>query len=103
MSGSSNLLARSLALVALLAAGVVFLTILASGLSESGTEDAARRAIDQVEPASEGRQRARYVVQSGDTLIEISEKTGVSVTRLQELNPELDPQILVAGQRLRLR
>ena len=38
-----------------------------------------------------------------DTLGLISEKTGVSVERLQELNPELDPQNLIVGQRVKLR
>ena len=38
-----------------------------------------------------------------DTLGLIAEKTGVPVERLQELNPELDPQNLVVGQRVKLR
>ena len=33
----------------------------------------------------------------------IAEKTGVSVERLQELNPELDPQALLSGQKINLR
>jgi len=33
----------------------------------------------------------------------IAEKTGVPVERLQELNPELDPQNLIVGQRVKLR
>ena len=33
----------------------------------------------------------------------IAEKTGVTVERLQELNPELDPQALVSGQKIKLR
>ena len=50
-----------------------------------------------------GRRRRNYTVQTGDTLGAIAEKTGVSVERLLVLNPELDPQALVAGQRIRLR
>ena len=46
---------------------------------------------------------ATYTVKTGDTLGGIAEKTGVSVERLQELNPELDPQALVAGQKIKLR
>ena len=38
-----------------------------------------------------------------DTLGLISEKTGVAVEALQELNPELDPQNLIVGQRVKLR
>ncbi len=44
-----------------------------------------------------------YVVKSGDTLGSISEKTGVPVDELQEMNPELDPQALVSGQKIKLR
>ena len=47
--------------------------------------------------------RARYTIKTGDTLGAIAEKTGVPVERLEELNPELDPQALVAGQRIKLR
>jgi LysM repeat protein len=47
--------------------------------------------------------RSVYVVQSGDTLGGIAEKTGVSVETLQELNPNVDPQALTSGQRLKLK
>jgi LysM repeat protein len=49
------------------------------------------------------RQPATYTVQSGDTLGAIAETTGVTVETLQELNPELDPQALIAGQKIQLR
>ena len=38
-----------------------------------------------------------------DTLEAIAAKTGLTVGRLQALNPQVDPQALVAGQRLKLR
>jgi LysM repeat protein len=44
-----------------------------------------------------------YVVKTGDTLGSIAEKTGIPVEKLQELNPDLDPQALVSGQRIKLR
>ena len=47
--------------------------------------------------------QASYVVKTGDTLGSIAEKTGVPVSTLQELNPELDPQALVSGQKIKLR
>ena len=31
------------------------------------------------------------------------ESTGVGVEQLQELNPQLDPQALVSGQKLKIR
>ena len=48
-------------------------------------------------------QRSTYTVKTGDTLGLIAEKTGVTVERLQELNPELDPQALLSGQKINLR
>ena len=47
--------------------------------------------------------RRTYVVRTGDTLSSISLDTGVSVDRLQELNPDVDVQALQPGQRLKLR
>ena len=42
-------------------------------------------------------------MKNGDTLISIAHKTGVSVARIQALNPQVDPQILTSGEKLRLR
>ena len=44
-----------------------------------------------------------YTVKTGDTLAGIAEQVGVSVAQLQELNPALDPQALVSGQKIRIR
>ena len=47
--------------------------------------------------------RSTYTVRRNDTLAAIADKTGVPLERLQELNPGLDPQGLVSGQRIKLR
>ena len=44
-----------------------------------------------------------YVIKPGDSLSIIADKTGVTVERIQELNPDVDPQALVSGERLKLR
>lgn len=44
-----------------------------------------------------------YVVQNGDTLTSIARKTGVPVARILRLNPGVDPQILISGEKLKLR
>ena len=44
-----------------------------------------------------------YVVRSNDTLSKIADKTGVSVSTLEALNPNVNPQALHPQQRLRLR
>ena len=44
-----------------------------------------------------------YVVQNGDTLTSIAARTGVPVSRILKLNPGVDPQILISGEKLNLR
>ena len=44
-----------------------------------------------------------YEVQSGDTLTSIARETGVPVAIIVKLNPGVDPQILIAGEKLKLR
>jgi LysM repeat protein len=43
------------------------------------------------------------VVQVGDTLGGIAGKTGVALTRIEELNPAVDPHAMTAGQKIKLR
>jgi LysM repeat protein len=42
-------------------------------------------------------------VEPGDTLTTISDKTGIGVDKLTELNPDLDPQALISGEQVKLR
>jgi len=99
-----------LAPLALLAFVVTFGAILLNseaikGDDQEATTTAGQRtetATTETTPRSRPR-RPFYIVKLNDTLEAISEKTGVPVQRIQELNPEADPQALVAGQRLRLR
>lgn len=44
-----------------------------------------------------------YVVKSGDNLATIAEDTGVSMADIEELNPDIDPRGLVAGQKIKLK
>jgi LysM repeat protein len=44
-----------------------------------------------------------YVVQQGDVLSRISQKTGIPITTLESLNPNIAPNSLQVGQRIRLR
>jgi LysM repeat protein len=43
-----------------------------------------------------------YTVQPGDVLSAIAEKTGVALTRIEALNPDVDAQSLHAGQKIKL-
>lgn len=50
-----------------------------------------------------GQAPKSYEVQSGDTLTSIAHETGVPVAVIIKLNPGVDPQILVSGEKLKLR
>jgi hypothetical protein len=79
--------------------------------SNNGNDEAEQRDLRGTGDREERRRERReerlpdevYVVKEGDTLASIADKTGISVEELQELNPNLDPQALVTGQRVRLR
>lgn len=96
-------LARLLAVIGLITAIVVL--IVAVGAATSTDEEPTG---NQQNPARQATERPttnkkRYKVQEGDNLTIISQKTGVPIARLEQLNPELDPQALQPGQRLKLR
>lgn len=65
-----------------------------------GTGPFATRTTQQQTAAIPG---GTYVVKSGDTLGAIAQRTGVPIATLQQLNPNVDPQTLVSGQKLKLR
>jgi LysM repeat protein len=99
-----NQIVRAFAVLALVAAFILVVVVIASSVGGSGSGDgdgAQKSAVSKI-----GRQAVRkgvWVVHSGDTLGRISVKTGIDVTTLQTLNPNLDPQTLLEGQRIRLR
>jgi len=67
---------------------------------------APRVTTQQAEKAKPApwREAARvYTVRAGDTLASIASRTGVSLTRLLALNPEVRPTSLFIGQRINLR
>ncbi|HYI99431.1 MAG TPA: LysM domain-containing protein [Thermoleophilaceae bacterium] len=102
--------ARLLALLALMACGLAVVVVVATSLGSGGGSDGeqtsaqtADQAGDATETAPQRRPRANYTVKPGDTLGGIAEKTGVPIETLQLLNPELDPQALISGQKIKLR
>ena len=52
---------------------------------------------------SHGSTRRTYRIRNGDSLSTISARTGVSIVELEQLNPNVDPNALHPGQRIRLR
>lgn len=99
--------ARLLATLALVGAFVVVIVVLSNGLGSDDSNDSSLKGKAQSGKTSTKKpgkpKQAAYVVQNGDTLTSISEKTGVDVETIQQLNPDIDPQILNSGQKLKLR
>ena len=105
MAGRSP--ARFLAPLALVAFAVaLFMVISSSGGDSGGDEEPASNsqpaATATASPERQRRKRRVYVVKAGDTPSGIAEKTGVTLEQLEEANPDLDPQLLAPGQRIKL-
>ena len=103
MSGPRQSPFRLVAPITLAAFAVLVVVVIAVSLGVSsdggGEDDSAKQ--EQVEKKKTTRRF--YTVKDGDNLNLISEKTGVTLVDLQELNPDIDPQTLLAGQRIKLR
>ena len=80
--------------------------IISSNGGDSGGEEPASNsqpaATATPSPDKPRRKRRVYVVKAGDTPSGIAEKTGVTLEQLEEANPDLDPQLLAPGQRIKL-
>jgi LysM repeat protein len=107
--------ARWLAPIALVACAIAVYSVVNATLLSSDergtTSTAARSSSAKTRTTSQRtksskrrseRRRRTYTVQSGDTLSSIALKTGVSLERIQQLNPKLDSQSLQTGQRVKL-
>ena len=99
--------ARALAVTALVCGFLVLIVVIATSLGDGGDSGSGKRQpAGQVTPkggGEEGKAPAAYVVQNGDTLTSIAHRTGVPVARILALNPGVDPQILISGEKLKLR
>ncbi|HEY7150411.1 MAG TPA: LysM domain-containing protein [Solirubrobacterales bacterium] len=90
MTSGAGPTARILAVIALLAAAIVVVIVVASSLGGSGDGSSGGGHAN----AGGKPDQKYYVVQPGDTFAGIAHKEGVSVSRLEELNPNLDTQLL---------
>ena len=80
---------------------VVVLVIVLSGGGSGGRPAASGSGARH--SARAHHRRRFYKVRRGQTLSSIAERTGIPIERLRELNPQLDPELLRPGQRLKLR
>jgi LysM repeat protein len=105
--------ARFLAPLALVAFGIALFMVVTSSSTEPETTGPNRSTESQPsgspngdgENGTEGERKGprRYTVKPGDTPSSIAEKTGVPLEDILRLNPDLDPQTLSPGQRIKLR
>jgi len=106
MNKRSSASTRIAAVTALVLAVVVVLVVLGSA---GGGGDSSSGKHQHNGKSSHGSTKpkrhipATYEIQSGDTLISIAHETGVPVREIEALNPAVDPQILIAGETLKLR
>jgi len=107
---------RLLAPAALVVFGLALMLIVANGggtgnsSSSSGSTKQEQRDLGlkrsrgkSGKHGASSLQKGVYIIKTGDTLAGIAQRAGISVSRIQELNPKLDPQALVSGQQLKLR
>lgn len=78
-------------------------TLGGDGDSSSGNGGGSDRAGQAKQEKDDGPTPKSYEVQSGDTLTSIARETGVPVAVIIKLNPGVDPQILIAGENLKLK
>jgi LysM repeat protein len=99
-----NYFVRAFAVLALIAALILVVVVLVTSSGDSGGGDNGDGG--QTHVSKVGRKAVRkgvWIVHSGDTLGKISVKTGIDENTLLQLNPDLDPQALLQGQRIALR
>lgn len=104
MKKRRSIIARLLAVLALIGAVVALVILIPPALKDNNGDSKKSSNHPAKQQPKEHRTKAKtYVVQTGDTLIGIAHKTGVPIAEIRALNPEVDPQILIAGETLKLR
>jgi LysM repeat protein len=95
---------RIVAVLALVAAVLVVVIVASSAMNGSDSNGKHHHKQQAQKEATKHRTTAKtYTVKNGDTLTSIAHKTGVPLAEIQALNPEVDPQILTAGETLKLK
>ena len=110
--------ARFLAPLALIIALVAFMAIVTSSggggsttssdVTQSTTSAARSSTTAAKSTTTAAKKKAAggkrfYTVQAGDTLGGIASKTGIPLATIQTLNPNVDPNAMTTGQKIRLK
>jgi LysM repeat protein len=92
-------LARYGAPIAFLAAVTAAALLVRAGLKAGNDNATSSATVTSTVPAGK---RQFYVVRAGDTLGVVAERFNTTLDDLVALNPQIDPQALKIGQRLRI-
>ena len=105
MNKRTSASARVLAVTALVVALIAAIAAIGGALggNDSNGSGSGKHGGKQAHRTHQKHVPASYEIESGDTLISIAHRTGVPVKTIEKLNPEVDPQILIAGEQLKLR
>ncbi len=103
MEKRTSAAARLVAALALIGAVLVVVVVVSAAMNEDSSPREQRTERPAKKQKQQRTKEKTYTVQTGDTLTSIAHKTGVPVAEILALNPEVDPQILIAGQTLQLR
>jgi LysM repeat protein len=95
--------ARYLAPVALIAIVAGGYLIVEHHVGVHTAHASVHRARDSSGPRGKFARTTFYTVQANQTMTGIARLTGMSLSRIEALNPHVNPNALQTGQRLRLR
>jgi LysM repeat protein len=103
MQRRTSAAARIAAVLALIGAAILIVLVVSTamnGSDSSSHHQSTHHAQKQQHPRTKAK---TYTVETGDTLTAIAHKTGVPLSEIMALNPGVDPQILTAGEVLKLK
>jgi LysM repeat protein len=104
MEKRTSAAARIVAALALVVAVLAVVLVASSAMNSSNSNGKHHHKQQAQKEATKHRTTAKtYTVKTGDTLTAIAHKTGVPLAEILALNPEVDPQILTAGETLKLK
>ena len=89
---------RILAPLALVVVVIAVIVIISSSVGDDGGGTSEATTVRE----NKGEIPKTYVVQAGDSLTSIADKFGISVGRIERLNPDVDAQTLNEGTELKL-
>src|SRR3954468_2773035 len=108
MAGRSP--ARFLAPLALVAFAVALFVVVTNTTKDDGSTPGARGTSQPAQSTAKearggGKKKSKpartYTIKTGDTPSGIAERAGVSLEQILALNPDLDPQALTPGTRIK--